>query len=44
MKVIVTPEDPRQHCRVQETPRPEIVVIEDLDGRSVLDNAHALGD
>ena len=84
MKVIVTPEDPRQlegqieqtgvvnvvvtyvetadtpvgegepatittagasfHCRVQETPRPEIVVVEDLDGRSVLDNAHSLGD
>jgi hypothetical protein len=31
------------HCRVQETPDPARVVIEDLDGRRVLDNTEALG-
>jgi hypothetical protein len=31
------------HCRVQETPDPARFVIEDFDGRRVLDNMEALG-
>jgi hypothetical protein len=31
------------HCRVQETPDPATFVIEDFDGRRVVDNNEALG-